>query len=396
MRNWEIKTLGEIANINYGYTEKASFEEIGPKFLRITDIQELGVNWDTVPYCNINESDLEKYKLKSGDIVFARTGATTGKSYLVMNPPKSVFASYLIKVNINTKGLLPDFLYAFFQTKTYWDKINEGVSGSAQGGFNATKLAELRILIPPLPEQQQIVRILDEAFAAIDKAKENLKRNLQNAKELFQSELNSIFTNKGEGWEEKKLGEVLQKTETINPLSKPNEDFIYIDVSSVNKETLLIEEINLIKGKDAPSRARKLVKTNDVIFATVRPTLKRIAIITDDYNEQICSTGYFVLRAKENIQYQLLFYYLQTFYFQEKMEKLQKGASYPAVTDGEVRNQLISYPTNIKVQQQIVHQLDALSTETKKLELKYQQKLDNLEDLKKSILEKAFRGELKN
>ena len=91
---------------------------------------------------------------------------------------------------------------------------------------------------------------------------------------------------KDEGWVEKKLGNVLIKTETVNPLNKPDEEFIYIDVSSVNKETLLIDEVNLIKGKDAPSRARKLLKSNDIIFATVRPTLKRIAIITDEYNNQ--------------------------------------------------------------------------------------------------------------
>ena len=105
-RDWGTVKLGEIANINYGYTEKASFSEIGPKFLRITDIQENEVNWDTVPYCIISEIDFQKYHLKSGDIVFARTGATTGKSYLLNNPPKSVFASYLIKVHINSNNML--------------------------------------------------------------------------------------------------------------------------------------------------------------------------------------------------------------------------------------------------------------------------------------------------
>ena len=173
-KGWKIKRLGDVAKAIYGYTDKASFEKVGPKFLRITDIQDDGVNWESIPYCRINEIEFEKYKLSSGDIVFARTGATTGKSYLVENPPKSVFASYLIKVHISTKDLLPNYLFLFFQTKTYWDKINAGVSGSAQGGFNATKLSELEIPFPPTKEQQQIVSILDEAFAAIDQAKENV------------------------------------------------------------------------------------------------------------------------------------------------------------------------------------------------------------------------------
>jgi type I restriction enzyme S subunit len=165
-KGWEVKKLGEVAKATYGYTEKASFKEIGPRFLRITDIQDDGVNWDTVPFCKINNAELEKYKLKDGDIVFARTGATTGKSYLVSNPPKSVFASYLIKVHIENRELSPNYLFLFFQTQTYWDTINAGVSGSAQGGFNATKLSELEIPIPPLTEQQRIVTTLDKAFAA--------------------------------------------------------------------------------------------------------------------------------------------------------------------------------------------------------------------------------------
>ncbi len=211
--NWEVKKLGEVSKINYGYTEKASFTEVGPKFLRITDIQDNGVDWETVPYCKIDKSDLPKYLLKQGDIVFARTGATTGKSYLIKNPPSAVFASYLIKLQISDlEKLSPDFLILFFQTKNYWDKIQTGLSGSAQGGFNASKLGDLSIPIPPLAEQQRIVAILDEAFAAVAKAKENAAKNLQNARELFDSYLQSVFANPGDGWEEKTLDEVCSFT----------------------------------------------------------------------------------------------------------------------------------------------------------------------------------------
>jgi type I restriction enzyme S subunit len=161
-----------------------------------------------------------------------------------------------------------------------------------------------------------------------------------------------------EGWEIKKLGEVLQKTETINPLLKPEEEFIYIDISSVDNQKYIIESPTRIKGKDAPSRARKLVKENDVIFATVRPTLKRIAIITSEFDKEVCSTGYFVLRANNLINYKLIYYFLQTDSFILSIEKLQKGASYPAVTDGDVRQQIITIPKSLSEQQRIVQILD--------------------------------------
>jgi type I restriction enzyme, S subunit len=157
--DWDVKELGAVSAINYGYTESASSKPIGPRFLRITDIQDDRVDWVSVPYCKIESADLPKYRLISGDIVFARTGATTGKSFLVANPPEAVFASYLIRLRLLDKKLLPEFVSLFFQTSGYWKSIKDGSAGSAQGGFNATKLGALSIPIPPLPEQQRIVDI---------------------------------------------------------------------------------------------------------------------------------------------------------------------------------------------------------------------------------------------
>jgi type I restriction enzyme, S subunit len=151
---WIQKRLGDLSRINYGYTESASRDNVGPKFLRITDIQDNGVDWSSVPHCRIDPMVLPKYELTDGDIVFARTGATTGKSYLVIDPPKAVFASYLIRMRLGGHEILPQFLYLFFQTPSYWDSIHAGVSGSAQGGFNASKLGELIIPFPRRKSEQ--------------------------------------------------------------------------------------------------------------------------------------------------------------------------------------------------------------------------------------------------
>jgi type I restriction enzyme S subunit len=275
------------------------------------------------------------------------------------------------------------------------DFINEKhFKGATIKHLQKNDFREIEIPLPPLPEQQRIVAILDDAFTAIAKAKANAEQNLRNAEELFDSYLQGVFENKGDDWEEKTLGEVLVKTETIDPTKKPQEKFIYLDVSSVNKETKEIENVSVLLGKDAPSRAKKLVRTNDVIFATVRPTHSRVALITEEYNEQVCSTGYFVLRAKGFLSNNLVYYFLLTYDFNKQMEKLQKGASYPAVTDSEVKGIYIPFPKSLKEQNKIVQKLDALSSETKKLEVIYEQKIKDLEELKKSVLQKAFSGEL--
>jgi type I restriction enzyme S subunit len=159
------------------------------------------------------------------------------------------------------------------------------------------------------------------------------------------------------GWKTQTLGDILEKSETINPLQTPADEFDYIDVSSISNQTFQIEATQRLKGKDAPSRARRLVRANDVLFATIRPTLRRIAIVPDGLDGQVCSTGYFVLRPKPEIDHRWVFYSLFTESFMGQMECLQKGASYPAVTDAEVRSQLITYPSR-KEQHRIVAILD--------------------------------------
>ena len=191
------------------------------------------------------------------------------------------------------------------------------------------------------------------------------------------------------GWEIKKLGEVLQKTETIDPTKEPEKEFTYIDVSSVNNQKFFVENTSKIIGKNAPSRARKLIRTNDVIFATVRPTLKRVAIIDETFDKQVCSTGYFVLRPKGFIDYKFLFYYLLSDEFSTNMESLQKGASYPAVTDAEIRNQLISYPP-LSIQQEIVSILEETFEAIAQVKANAEQNLKNAKELFESYLQSVF------
>ena len=196
------------------------------------------------------------------------------------------------------------------------------------------------------------------------------------------------------GWQTKKLGELLQKTETINPLQSPNTDIDYIDVSSVSNSTFTVEATQRLKGKNAPSRARRLVKVNDVLFATVRPTLRRIAIVPEHLNNQVCSTGYFVLRPKEGIDHRFIFYWLFTEDFIGQMELLQKGASYPAVTDGEVKSQKVSFPP-LPEQQRIVSILDQAFEAISKARANAEENLKNARALFDSHLQSVFtqRGE---
>lgn len=163
---WSIDTLENLSqSIDYGHTASATTNSSGVKFLRITDIQNGKVDWNSVPFCAATEQEVKRYGLDSGDIVFARTGATTGKSFLLDRcPANSVFASYLIRVRPGD-SLDPKYLVHYFQTSDYWRQIASRSTGTAQSGVNATKLAGLRIPFPPLEEQRRIAEVLDRADA---------------------------------------------------------------------------------------------------------------------------------------------------------------------------------------------------------------------------------------
>ena len=179
---WELVSLGEVVRqIDYGHTASAKDTAAGPRFLRITDIQDRGVDWSQVPGCNVSSDEIAKYRLAPGDLVFARTGATTGKSYLIRDCPAAIFASYLIRLRPE-KGILPSFLSHFFQSPAYWLQVSQKKKGTGQPGINATILSTIQAPVPPEPQQSLIVEALDSYLTRLDAATEGLKRVEANLK----------------------------------------------------------------------------------------------------------------------------------------------------------------------------------------------------------------------
>ncbi len=189
---WEQAELQTVLlKTNYGHTASSSQAQIGPRFLRITDLRSEGVNWETVPYCECDQID--KYALAEGDIVVARTGATTGKSFLIRGQvPDAIFASYLIRLR-TSEGYEPEFLQLFMQSPNYWSQIITARTGTAQPGVNATKLGGLEVPVPPLNEQHRIVAKIESLFERSRRAKEALDKIPSLLDKLRQSILAAAF-----------------------------------------------------------------------------------------------------------------------------------------------------------------------------------------------------------
>lgn len=165
-------------SIDYGYTASADFNITEPRFLRITDIQDGEVDWSKVPGCKIDKKKEAVNTLKDGDIVFARTGGTTGKSYLIKNSPRAVFASYLIRLRPG-KDIMAEYLYSFFQSEDYWNQIRANARGGAQPNVNASLLGAIILPHPPLREQRKIMKSLTEKISIIELIGQTLKQELE-------------------------------------------------------------------------------------------------------------------------------------------------------------------------------------------------------------------------
>ncbi|MGG6274104.1 restriction endonuclease subunit S [Bacillus velezensis] len=436
--NWIWLSLKNSLNsIQYGYTETSSLQAIGPKFLRITDIQNDKVDWSAVPYCKITEKEFAKYKLEDNDIVVARTGATTGKSYLIDKPPMSVFASYLIRLRCNDI-MFPRFLWEFMKSPVYWKQITVVKKGSAQPGANAQILGNLSVPLPPLQEQKRITEKvegllgkIEEAKQLIEEAKETfeLRRaaildkafrgeltrkwreehpDIENAEVLYDKIISLIKPKKFEiieeqseyipcKWKWVRLGEVVQVNPPKKKLNEVSEEqkCTFIPMPAVSDKTGKIEEPEEREYRKV-KKGYTFFLENDVLFAKITPCMEngKSAIARQLKNGfGYGSTEFHVLRTSEYVNEQYIHYLVRSQRFRAKAKREMTGAVGQQRVPKEF---LLNYPFPLppkKEQDAIVNILDDIFAKDNcsKFNLQLESELDIL---KQCILSKAFRGEL--
>jgi len=280
----KIVSIEDIAEkVDYGLTEKAKDEKVGPKFLRITDIQDDKVNWETVPYCKCDEKEFEKNKLEVGDIVFARTGATTGKSFLVQNlDHKAVYASYLIRLRLITDQVLPEFVAYFFKSDKYWNQIYADSDGATLPSFNATKLKALKIPLPSLSEQKAIVAKLDRAQRLTDIDKEMLAKYDELIQSVFLEMFGDPVTNP-KGWERKPMKEIGELKSGGTP-SRKNKEYFTGDIDWYTTGELesmyLAEAEEKITETAIEESSAKLFKEGSLLIGMYDTSAFKLGILT--------------------------------------------------------------------------------------------------------------------
>ena len=389
-QGWEIKKLGEVCDFQNGFAfQSKSYKESGLPILRITNIQNDEIDSKELVYFDTKDYkvNLDRFKVYQGDLLIAMSGATTGK--LGINNSETVFyLNQRVGKFIPKKFLNKAFLYYFLTTKV--EESLRIAAGAAQPNLSTEQINNFEIPLPPLPEQQRIVAILDEAFAAIAKAKTNAEQNLKNAKELFESYLQDVFENGN--WVEKKLSDLSDTGAGGTPL-KSHKDYYqggnvpWLRSGEVDKKDIVACEL-FITEKGLKNSSARLFPKDTVLIAMYGATAGQVGILRFE-----CSTNQAVcgILPNKNIIPEFLYYKFMA--GKQALVDQAVGGAQPNISQIKIKNTLVPFIT-FKDQQNIVQKLDALSTETKKLEAIYKQKINDLEELKKSILQKAFSGEL--
>lgn len=395
--NRPIKKLWEICSIitkwstptTYGF----SFLTEWINFVKVENITKWRINHKSIDnfiWQDAHDSQ-KRSQLEEWDILFSIAWTIWNTAIVKKEDLPANINQAIAIIRWFSKSATSEFMKTILSSQVA-ELLKKKARWWALQNISLTDIKEFTIPLPPLSIQKQIVAKLDEAFVSLDESIALIQANIDKIEEMNKSVLDKVFE-KGE-WKRVKIEKLIEKTELWNPVGKPNEKFDYIDISSIDNKIFSIRETKEILGKDAPSRAKKLVEKWDILYATTRPNLKNIALCEINKSHLTCSTWFCVLRTKEKKLFnRYLFYCVITDIFFKKIEKYIRGAQYPAVSDRDIKNIEIPLPS-LEKQQEIVKYLDKVFAQTKSLKSEYETKLTHLKALKASILQSAFEGKL--
>ena len=401
LEKWEEKTLDEICNFSRGltYSKKDEVETSNNIVLRANNIDLISnsLNFDELKYINSEIIIPEDKKVKANSIMICISSGSKshlGKVAFIDKNYGYAFGGFMGLI-IPNDNILPKFLYYMLISPSFKNLIFNLTDGANINNLKYSDLKDFKLNIPPLSEQQRIVKILDEAFENIEKSKQNALQNLNNAKELFESALNRTLKdieNMGEFKELSSITNVKDGTHDSPKYIKDGIPFITQKNIKENGFNFITDDTKYITIEDHNKfYQRSNVKKDDILISMIGANRGMACIIDVDEIFSIKNVG--LIKESPNINKYYLLYYLKSDYAKQYITEKSKGGAQEFVGLTALRAFPILYVA-VEEQQKIVAQLDELQEQTKKLEQIYEQKIKDLDELKQSILQKAFNGEL--
>ena len=394
---WKTEPLGNLCMFQRGltYAKRDEVEISKNVVLRATNIDLRTNLLDFTELRFINDKVVvpDNRKVKKGSLMICTASGSKshlGKVAYIDEDYGYAFGGFMGMIT-PTSELVPKYLFYLMTSEAYKDFIGELSDGANINNLKFDDLKKFQVPHPGPDEQQRIVAILDEAFEGFAKAKANTEKNLQNARAFFESHLQSVFTQRGKGWVERKLSELCSITSTlVDPRKDEFSGLIHVGAGNIESQTgefvdlKTAQEEGLISGKF-------LFDDSMVLYSKIRPYLMKVA--RPDFGG-LCSADIYPLAPLPNqITRDYLFHLLLSKPFTEYAIQGSARAGMPKVN----REHLFEFRTwlpALKKQEELAKELDSLHEETQCLEGVYQQKLVALDELKKSLLYQAFTGNL--
>ncbi len=394
---WQTKKLGDVCDFEGGSQPPKSefiYEEM-PGFVRFLQIRDFGSDKNITYIRHSKKNRL----CKENDILIGRYGASVGK---VLTNKAGAYNVALMKTIPNLDVLAHSWFYYFLISDEFQKPLLDVADRSAQAGFSKDDIYNFPVPIPSLPDQHRIVAILDEAFDGIATAKANAEKNLQNARALFESHLQSVFTERGEGWVDNKLKTITTKigsgaTPRGGEESYKTEGVSLIRSLNVHDSAFKYAKLAFLDDAQAADLSNVEVKVRDVLLNITGASVARCCIVPDDVLPARVNQHVSIVRPLPDVLApEFLHYLLISKPYKDKLLQTgeEGGSTRQAITKAQIQDFTVSYPESIDTQFTIVARLDFMFAETQRLESIYQQKLTALDDLKKSLLHQAFSGNL--
>ena len=363
---WELVKLGDKVNSINGLWEgkRGPFSTVN--VIRNTDFVGDGkIDFANVAVLEVETKQFQSRKLCSGDIIVEKSGGSSTQAvgrvvYFDMKEGEYSFSNFTSRLRIKDKNINPKYLIVFlnyFYEKGHTFNLQSGISGIRNLDFD--RYLKIKIPLPPLEVQQQIVKECE----TVDQETERARQTIMTTKQRIEEQANRLWS---ESRKEKLDNVIWINTKTYDPTKKSDNEFIYIDIDSVGKANGVIDFSKRLTGKNAPSRARRIAKNGNTIISTVRPYLKGFALVdTDNINDCVFSTGFAILEPKseEFLLNKMIFY---SFMYMDGLMQQMKGtmekSSYPSINEGDIKNYQIPVPS-LDIQQRLVTEVEQLETE---------------------------------
>jgi type I restriction enzyme S subunit len=398
---WQTSKLSDVlAVLRNGVNCKQDKTGTGDKISRIESISDASFDLEKVGYAELSAHDRARYRLQPGDILFSHinSAAHVGKTAVFDSAERVYHGVNLLLMRpkaVITSAYLDYALKSLFQGG-YWRGVcKQSVN---QASVNQQDISRVEVSYPKsLPEQQRIVGILEEAFEGIATAKTNAEKNLQNARALFDSHLDAVFSKRGAGWVEKKLGDICERVSVghVGPTSQfyceADSGIPFLRSQNVRPGCLDFVGLRYVTKEFHMKLKKSQLRAGDLVFVRVGANRANCCSIPEGLGEINCANIVFARPTEGNAAY--LEQYCQSPDGQRQLLGMTTGSAQGVINTSSVARMVVPIPPAAE-QRRIVDKLAELSTHSQCLESIYQRKLATLERLKKSLLNQAFTGAL--